>query len=201
MGWGGERRRPRDFLPSQDACVASLLATRASRLTTPAHRGWLSQRPCTSRGRCCRKPLPWPQLGGWLAAAVTPERFPLAGAQLGRRKRRPGPAELLQSSRLLCPGCAVLSAAPCSARGGRAPADAARIPGATAPPLLHSRSSRCSSGVACEAKRRQDEDDGGFRGVPEGLAPLQVTLPCLPVPSGAASPGSGAREPVLGSGH
>lgn len=73
---GAERRGPRDFLPFQGACVASLLATRASRLTTPAHRGWLSQWPCTSRGRCCRKPLPWPRLGGWLAAAVTPERFP-----------------------------------------------------------------------------------------------------------------------------
>lgn len=72
----------------------------------------------------------WLAVRGCHSGAFSP-----AAAQLGRRKRRPGPAEPLQSSRLLCPGSTAPSAAPRSPRGSRAPADATRIPGATATPV------------------------------------------------------------------
>lgn len=160
------------FLFSPGACVVCLLATCASRLTTPVHRGWLSQWPCTSSGRCCRKPLPGPRLGGWLSAAVTPGRFPRPPLSWGGGRGGQG-----LPSRCSLRGCYAQGAQrPPQLRAALEAAERPPTPPGSLVPLLpRSRSSRGSSGAACEARRRQDEDDGGFRGVSEGLAPLQVT--------------------------
>ncbi|CAO2631523.1 Arf-GAP with coiled-coil, ANK repeat and PH domain-containing protein 2, partial [Lemmus lemmus] len=93
------------------------------------------QWPCTSRGRCCRKPLPWPGLGGWLAAAVTPERFPRPALSWGGGRGGLG-----------LPSCCSLRG--CYVQGARcppqlrAPLEAAERsptpPGSPVPPLLRS---------------------------------------------------------------
>lgn len=137
--------------------------------------------------------------GSWLAGCCCHSRAVSPRLVLCWGREEEGPDWGLRSRRCPC-GC-YDQRARCPPKPRAALAAAERTPPPSGPQLGRFRGFLRSC-AACEARRRQYEDDGGFRGVSEGLAPLQVTDTALQRQAGdtpgAAPIGRWGRESLAG---